>query len=260
MVSNTLTLTAPPAPPVKLKCQYEKCGREFEPAPRKPHGPPPSNRFCSKKCQVNAACEAYRLRNRDKKAAHARTIREVGGAVLARMAKIVSAMAGKLGTRAIREVAATAEKVEKRAIREIATEKGLSVKKVTLRLTQYRNRRDSRLKSQARPEHKQTLKDRRALVKKMEPPIDRKKIALVARLELLGMEESHEMADQVEPPGPEVALLTEREKKADRAKRVDRTKKYRVNNRERIDREKDRQAARADRAAPLSFDNNPAAG
>ena len=82
------------------------------------------------------------------------------------------------------------------------------------------------------------------------PQIDKKKIALVARLELDGLKEAREMADEVYPPKPGVSDLTKREQKADRAKRVAATKQFRIRNRKRLDVEKERQAA--DRAVATS--------
>jgi hypothetical protein len=78
------------------------------------------------------------------------------------------------------------------------------------------------------------------------PLIDRNRIVLVARLELEGRKEAHEMVDGVYPPGPSFASLSGREQKLDRVRRKDNLKKFRRNNRSRIDLEKERQMAKPD--------------
>jgi hypothetical protein len=144
---TNLTHLNPPIP--KLKC--EKCGKEFEPKPRAKTGPAPENRFCSRKHATNFYSDAYRARNKPLFAARKRTIFKIGGMVEARMDEL-----------------ADRERFKQRAIREIAAKMGLSVEEVARRVEQHRNRLKTIQKTQARPEHKQTLKTRRILVKKAE--------------------------------------------------------------------------------------------
>jgi predicted transcriptional regulator len=75
------------------------------------------------------------------------------------------------------------------------------------------------------------------------PVIDRERIALIARLELEGRKETHEMVADVYPPAPGFASLHKREQKLDRTRRKDKLKKFRKYNRKRIDLEKKRQTA-----------------
>jgi hypothetical protein len=101
-----------------------------------------------------------------------------------------------------------------------------------------------------------TLRDKVASIEARElipsPLIDMKKIALAARLELDGAKQAREMADGLYPPAPRVSDLAKREQKADRKRRIDRTKKFRARNRKRIDLEKERQSGRAGSTAIAS--------
>jgi hypothetical protein len=138
MAANTLAPVPTPAnPPMKLKCAWIKCGREFEPKPRidtrgRNRGIAPGRRFCSEKCRRNSAREAFRLRNLRYYADREKRIREIGNAV--------NALIAELGLAEAR--------------RKVAILKGMTEKAVAHRHIQHKKRKATRRKSRTRPEGK----------------------------------------------------------------------------------------------------------